>query len=464
MGAYAILAAIRMAWILRGRRQTSSCAKGSGSGQSSEDCEAGCQGSCKGGWQHLVCVPIYKESDEMVLATVTRLNLSAAAPRMRVVFAMEEATDRTEERFELYKRCLSNVPEVCFYVHPAGASKGEIRGLCSNLAYALSQDVTALLQRGNGSLGAISKYVLTKLDSQVHLPPNYFEELELSCQQMASTTSEAVVWQPLPVSLLNRELSYGPSRALTSMRTFCYPTLFGLDVMVVTCYSLPLLQYVKMGYHHPGYMGEDMMMLAQAAVCHRRARVVMLPVLVAVAPPIDSTLCGSMMEANRQGVRWAGQTAEVAEFSWRFRARGTSCRSLWGLLKYWLVRIALVNGLGLFSLSLAVSTAAFATSFPHDQALLLQILDKLLQLVIVLLLFVIPLYEQYLSSLFPDPSLRAPLVQLPWTILWGPVALLTNVVVDLWAWYKFLVLGKAAIVLTHRKKHQVSPQKVVEPS
>ena len=32
------------------------------------------------------------------------------------------------------------------------------------------------------------------------------------------------------------------------MRTFCYPTLFGLDVMVVTCYSLPLLQYMKMGY------------------------------------------------------------------------------------------------------------------------------------------------------------------------------------------------------------------------
>ena len=151
-------------------------------------------------------------------------------------------------------------------------------------------------------------------------------------------------------------------------------------------------------------MGEDMMMLAQAAVCHRRARVVMLPVLVAVAPPIDSTLCGSMMEANRQGVRWAAQTAEVAEFSWRFRAKGTSCRSLWGLLKYWLVRIALINGLGLFSLSLAVATAAFATSFPHDRALLLQILDKLLQLVIVLLLFVIPCYEQYLASLSPDPG------------------------------------------------------------
>ena len=155
MGAYAILAALRMAWILRGRRQISSCSQGS---RSSEDCEAGCQDSCKASWQHLVCVPIYKESDEMVLATVTRLNLSTAAPRMRVVFAMEEATDRTEERFELYKRCLSNVPEVCFYVHPAGASKGEIRGLCSNLAYALSQDVTALLQRGNGSLETISKY------------------------------------------------------------------------------------------------------------------------------------------------------------------------------------------------------------------------------------------------------------------------------------------------------------------
>ena len=52
----------------------------------------------------------------------------------------------------------------------------------------------------------------------------------------------------MEVKLLSTNPGYGPSRALTSMRTFCYPTLFGLDVMVVTCYSLPLLQYVKMGY------------------------------------------------------------------------------------------------------------------------------------------------------------------------------------------------------------------------
>ena len=31
-------------------------------------------------------------------------------------------------------------------------------------------------------------------------------------------------------------------------------------------------------------------------------------------------------------LRWAGQTSEVAEFCWKFRAWGSTWRSLWWLL------------------------------------------------------------------------------------------------------------------------------------
>ena len=41
--------------------------------------------------RHLVCVAICKEPDAMLLSTLRQLNESPSAPRMRVVFAMEEA-------------------------------------------------------------------------------------------------------------------------------------------------------------------------------------------------------------------------------------------------------------------------------------------------------------------------------------------------------------------------------------
>ena len=139
-------------------------------------------------------------------------------------------------------------------MHPVGAVQGEVRGLCSNLAHAMSVDVPKLVHRCNGNVEALSKYVFTKLDSQVHLPPNYFEELEMSCQRVGR---EAVVFQPLPVNLVNRQLSHGPMRAIAAARTFSYPILFALNLMTVTCYSVPLVQYMKMGLTHAGYLGED---------------------------------------------------------------------------------------------------------------------------------------------------------------------------------------------------------------
>ena len=43
-------------------------------------------------------------------------------------------------------------------------------------------------------------------------------------------------------------------------------------------------------------------------------------------------------------------------------------------------------------------------------------------------------------------------LRLPFTLLSAPVAILTNTLVDLWAWYRHLLLGKAGIVIRQRKK------------
>lgn len=210
---------------------------------------------------------------------------------------------------------------------------------------------------------------MTKVDSQVLLPLNYFPELDRSVQQRSGCGP--VVWQPLLAGLMNRNRSIGATRALTSMRCFSYPGIFALNLMCVTCYSAPLMQYVKMGLHHPNYLGEDCMMLAQATIsegqkfflwfpvirkqvkiyinisfpCHkassliqlfiplpylssqfreiyffpaisgappgRSAQLAVLPVVVAVAPPLDASCWGALREAARQGARWAAQVAEA---------------------------------------------------------------------------------------------------------------------------------------------------------
>ena len=43
------------------------------------------------------------------------------------------------------------------------------------------------------------------------------------------------------------------------------------------------------------------------------AQLAVLPVVVAVAPPLDVSCWGALREAARQGARWAAQVAEVAE-------------------------------------------------------------------------------------------------------------------------------------------------------
>ena len=50
--------------------------------------------------------------------------------------------------------------------------------------------------------------------------------------------------------------------------------------------------------------------------------------------------------------------------------------------------------------------------------------------------------------------------RLPFTMLSAPVAIFTNTVVDLWAWYRHLLLGKAGIVIRQRKKVSLDVEKM----
>lgn len=122
----------------------------------------------------------------------------------------------------------------------------------------------------------------------------------------------------------------------------------------------------------------------------------------------------------------------------------------------------MINGIGLFASSLSLA-AALAPELPEVEKVLLFWMDKLMLVVLVSLLLMMPLYEQLMAHFFvakENSLVKAPWNQLPFTMLSAPVAIFTNTVVDLWAWYRHLLLGKAGIVIRQRKKVSLDVEKM----
>jgi len=401
------------------------------------------------GPQHLVCIMLYKEPDAMILDTIRQLNDSLAAPRMHVLFAMEEGTDRPEERFKTYAAALPNVPHKRSYRHPRGLA-GEIQGLCSNVAWAMRQYVCELCADPSNAHNDFSNYLFTKLDAQVGLHPQHFQELDrcfLSWQAQGESRSP-VVFQPLPVSCIGREAAYSFSRAMCACRTATYSIFFQLSLMVVTCYSVPLTQYVGMGLHHPGFMAEDMMMLMQNNVVTKRwTKVWRMRVPVATAPTLGSGLCQALVEFHKQNVRWRSQTLEAAEFALK-HGRVCSVTTMPFLVLFWWWSIITTDGLSPFAILNNVPPPAGLQHTAEGE--LLQHTSLVLVCLLGFALLFVVVIEQLISSLLP--GLAMPLRQLPFTFLASPLALTAMSFVDIFAIAKFLALGKAGVVLTHRAK------------
>jgi len=393
----------------------------------------------------------------MILDTIRQLNDSLAAPRMHVLLAMEEGTDRPEERFATYAAALPSVPHKRFYRHPRGLA-GEIQGLCSNVAWAMKEYVGELLADPSNTDNDFSNYLFTKLDAQVGLHPQHFQELDrcFLAWQAQGTARSQVVFQPLPVSCIARDAAWCFSRAMCACRTATYSIFFQLSLMVVTCYSVPLTQYVGMGLHHPGFMAEDMMVLMQNnAVTQRWTKVWSMRVPVGTAPTLGSSLCQALVEFHKQNMRWRSQTLEAAEFALK-HGRVCSLTTVPFLLLFWWWSIITTDGLSPFAILNNVPPPA---GLPSPEAELLQRATLVLVgLLGFALLFVVAL-EQLISSLLP--GLSFPLRQLPFTFLASPLALTCMSFVDIYAIAKFLALGKAGVVLTQRAK-LVEPGKTEE--
>ena len=130
-----------------------------------------------------------------------------------------------------------------------------------------------LLMSGSVVKGSVTwRYVFTKLDSQVHLPPNYFEELERACQQKGSG---AVVWQPLPVAGLSVvEDTCGEEAFWSVVLQLLVPSLVAMNEIILRCIFIRVFPGPPMsGLGKPGGARAQ----PRACACYRRCPNVFLP-------------------------------------------------------------------------------------------------------------------------------------------------------------------------------------------
>lgn len=401
--------------------------------------------------QHVICIMICEEPDDVVMNTLKVVKNSPAAPRTRVVFAMEQRTDRQAERFALYTDFLAGVHSTKYYVHPSGLD-GEVQGCCSNVAWAMNSYANELLSdialTDPEHKDPLENFLFTKLDSQIYLHGDYSKELEYNFRVWQQEPSKRpVVFTTMILSHLNRELSHGPGRAIGAMRLLAVPLVQAWGLFAVTCYSVPLKQYIGIGGHHPSYIGEDQMMVAQTNVAtHRLTKVVvMCRTPAATATPLGNTLWESLAEMWKQNKRWAGQSTEVCEFV----ARQSTCSvaSIAWLALYGWIKILVTDGIGCY---MTVATiAGIPSDIPKVEADLLLLSTNLIGVTLALAVFGAPILDQVMAC-----TLRCslPLWQLPFTIICSLPALLFVNFTNIVAFWHLLLVGKPSIVHTARAK------------
>mmetsp|Transcript_40760 Transcript_40760/g.49445 ORF Transcript_40760/g.49445 Transcript_40760/m.49445 type:complete len:500 (+) Transcript_40760:185-1684(+) len=262
--------------------------------------------------KHAVCVTLYREPDDVVLNTLTSLNNQSVAGNITVLLAMEEATDRIQQRLETYKAALPNVSSVRHYVHPKGIA-GEVPGKCSNEAWAAREFVQELQEVGDDDL---SDWTFTSSDSDTIFHNESFADLERKFRSWSS--DRPAIWQHLPVYFIKRNESFWFSLGASMVRIAWCASLNPLfNIQPVSVYSLSLNSLVTAGFHHPGYIGEDFMIFAQMTLAYGvTPSIQILDQPAVMGPTLGESSLAAAHEFFAQAFRWGAQILEGCGFLW----------------------------------------------------------------------------------------------------------------------------------------------------
>ena len=210
-------------------------------------------------WQdiyHLVILPTYKESEEVITATLDGLlNTQYPKNRLLVVLAQEE---RAGEEFrqlgeQLKQRYANKFLDFTVTRHPADIP-GELAGKGSNATYALRQVQQAIVDR----LGLhYDRVLVSNFDIDTIAPAHYFSLLTYSYLTTEKPLHSA--FQPIPLYINN--IWEAPAFA----RVFAFSTTFWQmiqqarpeQLVTFSSQSISLQALVAVGYWQTNMVSED---------------------------------------------------------------------------------------------------------------------------------------------------------------------------------------------------------------
>src|SRR5215203_1689751 len=258
--------------------------------------------------QHLILIPTYQESDEVLRATLDHLvNQDFPRDRISVVLAFEardaQAPARAARLLSAYR---SSFQGLFALFHPPQA--GEVPGKSSNLAWA-GPRAQKLLER-RGIQGADVLVTVCDADSRLHA--RYLSALSES--HLSDPNRENHLYQPAILFHANMDRLLPWLRVSNSAYSAWSLARLALGARLVlqSTYSLPLDLCIAVGYWDADVIPEDSricfkVMLARGETA--RVKPIYLPVLADAAE--GATVWETMLAQYRQIRRWAWGASDV---------------------------------------------------------------------------------------------------------------------------------------------------------
>ncbi|GAC1317156.1 MAG: hypothetical protein NVSMB2_10580 [Chloroflexota bacterium] len=259
--------------------------------------------------RHLVIVPTYGESEEIVADTLHYLTLQdVPLERVSVVLAFEARDPNAPERAaRLRERFGALFAHVLVTFHPDG--QGEVRGKSANLTWAAKRVQAELIETGKLDPDGL---VVTVCDADSRLHDRYLAAL--GHDLLSHANGDIAIFQPAILFYANHWRLIAPLRALNSIYS-----LWELARMVPThrlvtqsTYSLSWRAVREVGYWDTDVIPEDSHMCFKV-LFHFGQRVKVRPIFLPVYADAAEgpTLRRTMYNQYGQILRWAWGVSDI---------------------------------------------------------------------------------------------------------------------------------------------------------
>ncbi len=254
---------------------------------------------------HLVILPAYKESREIIEASIeSLLKARGDKKQMAVVLAIEgrAGSEAIQNAEAIEKKYSKNFKQFLVTVHPENVL-GEIPGKGSNIAYAAARAKTEILDANAIPRESV---LVSALDIDTIVFPDYF--LCVTWHFLTTPSPERASYQPVP--LYNNNIWQAPalSRVVATSGTFWQMIQQERPERLTTfsSHSMPFIALEKIGYWQKNIVSEDSRIFWNAFFAHDgNYEVVPISYPVSMDANLAPTFFQTMKNVYKQQRRWA---------------------------------------------------------------------------------------------------------------------------------------------------------------